>query len=135
MRDLRAGIGALTQLNRAVVLTGMAGVLTSGNGLLEPAAATDISARLPVEAGLSEHRAVGTLVHRLRGTSVFLVTSLSREHVELVRQEGYAVYMFSEYAASAAVNGHQYDPYAMQLGILSIFGREAFYRHREPEGA
>jgi len=130
LQDLRAGLGALRTLDHAIVLTGMAGVLTSGNEWLEPASMEDISPALPAAAGMSEHRAVGTIVHRLRGTSVFLVTSLSREHLELARRQGYSVYMFSEYAASAAVNGHHYDPYALQIGVLPVFRPDAFYRHR-----
>jgi len=135
LQGLRAGVRDLRRLDRAVVLTGLAGVLTTGNPWLEAASAADISPRLPVDAGLSEHRAVGSIVHRVRGSSVFLVTSLAREHVELVRREGYTVYMFSEYAASAAVNGHHYDPYALRLGVLRVTGREAFYRHAATEGA
>lgn len=128
LQELRAGIGVLEQLGRAVVLTGMGGVLTSGNGLVEPASATDISSALPIDAGISVHPRVGTMVHRLRSTSVFLVTSLSREHVELVQREGYSVYMFSEYAPSAAVHDHHYDPYRLRITVLPLFGREAFYR-------
>lgn len=130
VRDLRAGVEALRALDRAVVLTGMAGVLTGDNHRLEPSTLSAISDSLPPAAGISEHRSVGTMVHRLRGTSVFFVTSLSREHVEQLRREGYPVYMFSEYAASAAVHVHHYDPYALRLDVLPIFGREAFYRRR-----
>lgn len=128
LRELRAGVEALRALDRAVVLTGMAGVLTGGNPRLEPSTLSEISDRLPPAAGISEHPNVGTIVHRLRGSSVFFVTSLSREHVEQVRRDGYPVYMFSEYAASAAVHVHHYDPYALRLDVLPIFGRDAFYR-------
>lgn len=128
LRELRVGIGVLGQLSKAVVLTGMGGVLTSDNALVEAASAPEISPALPLKAGLSAHPRVGTMVHRLRGTSVYLVTSLSRENVELIQREGYSVYMFSEYAPSAAMNDHHYDPYALRIGVLPLFGRQAFYR-------
>lgn len=125
---LRAGLRSLAPLDRVVVLTGMGGVLTSGNDALEPAALTDLSARLPRAAGISEHRGVGTLVHRLRGTSVFLITSLARQHVETLQREGYRVFMFADYAPSTAVHLHGYDPYALGITALPIFGSGAFYR-------
>ncbi len=124
---LRQGVGQLRSLGKAVVLTGMAGVLTADNPAVETSDIKSVSAGALPEWGVSEHRAVGSTVHRIRSSGVFLVDSLPKAGVDLVRRDGYKVYMFSEYAPTAAVNGQGYDPYTLDIQILPILSARAFY--------
>jgi hypothetical protein len=132
MQDLRHGIGTLSHLGKAVVLTGMAGTLTADNASLEPSDPHSISSRLPADAGASVHRAAGPTIHRIKNSSVFLVNSLAAADVEQIRRDGYRVYMFSDYAPTAAINGRGYDPYAMGIEVIPIFSPAAFYRPTMP---
>lgn len=132
IQSLRDGVPHLQNLGKAVVLTGMMGILVDGNDAVVPSRLDEIDPGLPKEWGDSEHRAVGTGVFRLKGPAdVFLVTSLPRPALEIVRRAGYKIVMFAEYAPSEAVHGRGYDPYAEGIPVIEVFGANAFYRSGE----
>jgi len=128
LQELRRSVGQLARLGKAVVLTGMGGVLTRGNGLVESSTPAAISPRLDSRVGVSAHRGGDSLIYHVEGSDAYLVFSLSQEDVELLRQEGYKVYMFSEYAPSATMQMYGYDPYTMGIDVLPVLSRQAFYR-------
>jgi len=125
IRDLRNGVGQLVSLQKAVVMTGMGGVLTQNNPRLHVARPAEVSPRFRQE--LSAHR--GFLqIDRLDGSNVFLIFSLSRDNLDVLRGEGYRIYMFSEFAPSATLEWAGYDPYAAGIDVLRILGPDAFYK-------
>jgi hypothetical protein len=128
IRDLRRGISQLRSLGKAVVLTGMGGILTRGNDELVQADAAALSPRLDPASITSVHRAVNDIVHRVRGSDVFLIAGLSESNVDLLRHDGFKVYMFSQNAPSYVKLTFGYDPYSDGVEVLDVFDSRAFYR-------
>jgi hypothetical protein len=128
IQELRHGVGKLGSLRKAIVLTGMGGILTRGNEPLELVDTAAISPRLDPSAGRSIHRGVTDLIHRIRGTDVFLIASMSQSNIHLMRSEGFGFYMFSEEAPTNILHTWGYDPYAEGINVIEVFSPKAFYR-------
>jgi hypothetical protein len=126
IQDLRRGIRKLDSLGKAVVLTGMAGVLTRDNDALVQVDAAAISTKLDPSAAQSIHRGVTDTVFQIKQSNVFLTSALSRANVRKLREDGFAIYMFSEYAP-AAIMAYGYDPYQDAIPVLPTFTRCTFY--------
>jgi len=129
IQDLRRGIGQLRSLGKALVLTGMGGVLTRDNYELVQVDSAAVSPSLDPEVGRGKNRVTDT-IHQLRGSEVFLLANLSQSDVRLLRGEGFKVYMFSEYAPSNIKDSQGYDPYQEGIGTLPVLEPCAFYRPR-----
>ena len=67
-------------------------------------------------------------VTRLIGHNVYLVYGMSKDNVNVVRQAGYDLYVFSEYAPSIMINDFDYDPYQLGIKRLEIKSDKAFYK-------
>lgn len=121
--QLREGIGQFDLSDRAVVLTGMGPALTYENDSLVRSNYNDISPRL-LEEGITDI----SNIHRLSERDVYLLYGISRENVALLQEDGYTVYMFSEYAPSVAINGYGYYPHRIGVIMLNVLNRKAFYK-------
>lgn len=127
IEELRSGIAELRSLGKAVVLTGMGGVLTRDNSALTKVDTATISPGLDPATG-RYHRAVSEIMYRVKASDVFLMGDLSLANVRLLRAEGYKIFMFSEYAPSGLRSEHGYDPYQEGIESLPVFTQCAFYR-------
>ncbi|HEY8164381.1 MAG TPA: hypothetical protein VIF83_02405 [Gemmatimonadaceae bacterium] len=127
LSTLRSALVDLRNLGKAVIITGMGGVLTRDNPALEITERAAISPTLQVDTP-RVHRIAQPDVHRVIGSNVVLIATLSRSNVEIVRRAGYDVYMFSEYGPSGIVATFGYDPYAAGIHVLHIFDSIAFYK-------
>jgi hypothetical protein len=124
---LRPALVDLRKLGKAVVITGMGGVLTRDNPAVEVSERAMISPTLVVDTPRI-HRIAQPDVHRVIDSNVVLIGTLSRGGVDIARRAGYDVYMFSEYGPSGIYATFGYDPYAAGIHVLHVFDSRAFYR-------
>jgi len=134
LQELRRGVGQLSSLQKAIVLTGMGHTLTHDNAALIQASTEAVSPRLDSSAAASAHRGITDIIYRVRNSDVFLTAMMSQANVRFLRSQGFKVYMFSVYAPSHIETGEGYDPYREGIEVLPIFAPDAFYRTQAHAG-
>lgn len=123
LEALRRGMTRFHDSRRAVIVHGYGPMLGYDNPRLVKVGYRAISAALN-PAGISDPDEINKLPDR----EIYLVSGLSKDNVELLQQEGYTLYCFSESAPSLALHGFGYDPFLAGMRRLDVSGKNAFYK-------
>jgi len=120
---LRGGVGDFNLSDKAVILTGMGAILTFDNDSLQPASSDEIFGEQ-----IDYHILESADIYKIKGRQVYLLYALPLEGVKLLQTRGYDLYLFSHFAPSVVMNVYKYNPYEVGIGMLEIFGDDAFYK-------
>ncbi|MFC1834161.1 hypothetical protein ACFL2Q_05430 [Thermodesulfobacteriota bacterium] len=123
LNALRDGLPLFRGSDKAVILHGYGPMLGFENAALVKVDANKISSRLDSH-GISET----AFIHQLPGREVYFISGISRENVDILRDDGYEIYCFSDSAPSHAIRKYGYDPYRIGIKRLDVLTGEAFYK-------
>jgi len=121
LEQLRNGLDRFSGAEPAVILTGMERNLTYRNPNVVRMDGSVVSPKV------GEDGFIGGW-YRVKNRDVFLIHSLPEELAAALIEEGYNLWIFSEYAPGHTFQHHGYDPYALGIKRLDILNEHAFYK-------
>jgi len=122
IESLKNALGSFQYSAKAVILTGMGPILTFQNPHLKEC--SDEIVPLLLNDGSWNEREI----HRIKGSEVYLFYSLSKENVELLKAQGFKIFVFSAYAPSIAMINYGYAPEEVGIEKLEVLNQNAFYK-------